>query len=103
MASTRKFDKLIQATASKLAAVRSRDTAALPVGDQAKLAGLGVVVVAKATRLKSSPAAERGAERIWTGAESKLQAELAAAQAAKAAVLAEEAAAKVAKKSSGWF
>ncbi|MGW1021986.1 hypothetical protein [Streptomyces niveus] len=101
MASTRKFDRMIQATATKLAAVRKRDMAALPVGDQAKLAGLGVVVVAKATRLKASPAAERGAERIWSTAESRLAAELAAAQAAKAQLLATEAAAKVAKRS--WF
>ncbi|MFF5914297.1 hypothetical protein ACFY8R_11660 [Micrococcus luteus] len=100
---TRPFDKQIEAATRKLQGVRSRELWALPAGDQAKVAGYVGVAFAKATRLKSSPMAERGIDRIWANAEAALTAEIAAAEKAKAEVIAQAAAAKVAKKSSGWW
>ncbi|WP_435611244.1 hypothetical protein [Streptomyces sp. C10-9-1] len=100
---TRQFDRIIETAGNKLAGVRNRELWALPAGDQAKVAGYVGLAVAKATRLKSSPTAERGIERIWKNAEAALVAEIAAAEKGKAEVIAQAAAAKVAKKSSGWW
>ncbi|WP_411073325.1 hypothetical protein [Streptomyces sp. cmx-4-25] len=101
---TRQFDKQIEAATRKLQGVRARELWALPAGDQAKVAGYVGVAFAKATRLKSSPMAERGIDRIWANAEAALTAEIAAAEKAKVAVLAEHAAAKVAKRAeSKWW
>lgn len=100
---TRQLDKMIQKASTNLQGVRARQTWALTAGEQAKLASYGVLVVAKATRLKSSPMAERRSERIWSEAEARYAAEIRAAEKAKAQVLTEAAAAKVAKKSAGWW
>ena len=102
-ANTRQFDRMIRDAEAKLQGVRDRKTWALTGREQAKLAAYGSVVLAKGTRLKSSPTAERGMARVWSEAESRYAAEARAAQQAKEKVLADAAAAKVAKKSSGWW
>ncbi|MGW6605464.1 hypothetical protein [Streptomyces sp. NPDC055036] len=103
MGNTRKLDQIIKTAAAKLTAVQSRESWALGPGDQAKLVAYGTVALAKATRLKAAPTAERGMDAIWEKAETELRAEIAAAQTAKAEILHQAAAAKVAKKSSGWW
>ncbi|MFD9226114.1 hypothetical protein ACFWDI_40375 [Streptomyces sp. NPDC060064] len=103
MANTRRLDREIAAVKRKLERVRSKDSSALPVGDQAKLAGLTGVVFAKATRLKSSPMAERGAARIWRGAEERFAADLRVLESERQQLIDQEAAARRAKKSSGWW
>ncbi|MFJ2478011.1 hypothetical protein ACIOWI_34445 [Streptomyces sp. NPDC087659] len=102
-ANTRQFDNVIATASRKLEAVRARQTWALTPGEQARLAGAGALVVAKATRLKSSPRAERAVRQIWENAEARYAAEVRAAEAAKQKAIDEAAAAKVAKKSSGWW
>ncbi|MDJ0347284.1 hypothetical protein QMK19_39530 [Streptomyces sp. H10-C2] len=103
MANTRQFDRIIRDTKHKLKAVENHEMWALSAGDQAKLAGYGTLAFAKATRLKSSPMAERAFDRIWSEAAARLRAEVTAAETAKQQLLNEAAAAKVAKKSSGWW
>ncbi|WP_326813302.1 hypothetical protein [Streptomyces scopuliridis] len=103
MGSTRRIDREIEAAKRKLDRVRSQDSSALPVGDQAKLAGLTGVAFAKATRLKSSPMAERGAARIWSGAEERAAADLQVLVSERQQLINDEAAARREKKKSGWF
>ncbi|MER7050381.1 hypothetical protein ABT391_36750 [Streptomyces jumonjinensis] len=103
MGNTRKLDQIIKTAAAKLTAVQARESWALAPKEQAKLAAFGTVAFAKATRLKASPMAERGMDAIWEKAENELRSEIAAAQTAKAEILHQAAAAKVAKKSSGWW
>ncbi|WP_097922976.1 hypothetical protein [Streptomyces sp. wa1063] len=103
MANTRKLDREIAAVKNKLDRVRSKDSSALPAGDQAKLAGYIGVALAKATRLKSSPMAERGADRIWSNASERLAADLRVLEGERQAVIDQEAAARREKKKASWF
>ncbi|WP_329307849.1 hypothetical protein OG322_41450 (plasmid) [Streptomyces sp. NBC_01260] len=103
MANTRKLDREIAAAKHRLDRVRSLESSALPVGDQAKLAGLMGVALAKATRLKSSPMAERSAERIWNNAAERLAADVRVLESERQQVIDQEAAARREKKKSGWF
>jgi hypothetical protein len=103
MANTRKLDREIAAAQQRLSRAQQRDTTVLPVGDQAKLAALGVVVVAKATRLKDSPTAERAADRIWRETQERLAADVGVLQGERAQLVADEAVARRAKKSGGWW
>lgn len=103
MANTRQYDRIIRDTSRKLQAVRRGETWPLTASERARYAGYVGVAFAKATRLKESPMAERGMDRVFEDAIARLQAELQAAEMGKAAVIAEEAKAKVAKKASGWW
>ncbi len=100
MANTRKLDREIAAVKNKLDRVRSKDSSALPAGDQAKLAGYIGVALAKATRLKSSPMAERGVDRIWASASERLAADLRVLESERQQLLDQEAADRRAKKKS---
>ncbi|MGW6708088.1 hypothetical protein ACWGDE_24790 [Streptomyces sp. NPDC054956] len=99
----RRLDRVLHIATTRLEAVRRRDMDGLLPGEQARVAGNVGVIFAKATRYKSSPRAERGIETIWANAEARLLAEIGAAQTAKAEILHQDAKAKVAKKSSGWW
>ncbi|MFE0373720.1 hypothetical protein ACTU45_25875 [Streptomyces sp. 24-1644] len=103
MANTRKLDREIAAVKNKLERVRSKDSTALPAGDQAKLAGYVGVALAKATRLKASPMAERGFDRIWSNASERLAADLRVLEGERQALIDQEAAARREKKKGGWF
>lgn len=103
MANTRKLDREIQNAKHKLNRLQSKDSSALPAGDQAKLAALMGVALAKATRLKSSPMAERGAERIWNNASERLAADLRVLESERQQLITQEAAARREKKKGGWF
>ncbi|MFJ8677716.1 hypothetical protein [Streptomyces sp. NPDC093589] len=104
MANTRRLDREIAAAKKKLERVRSQDSSALPVGDQAKLAGLMGVALAKATRLKSSPMAERAADRIWSSAAERLAADVRVLETERQQLIDQEAADRRAKKTeSRWW
>jgi hypothetical protein len=95
---TRRLDAMIATASQKLRAVRNRETWALTASEQIRLAGHGAVVVAKATRLKSSRGSERGMAAIWAGAEDRYAAEVSAATAARTKLLAEAAGNKAMRK-----
>ncbi|MFJ5851312.1 hypothetical protein [Streptomyces sp. NPDC092903] len=103
MANTRRLDREIRLAENKLARLRDEDSTALSMGDQAKMAGLAGVVIAKATRLKSAPMAERAAERIWTSAQERAAADLRVLQSERQQLIDQEAAARRSKKTSGWW
>ncbi|WP_327180465.1 hypothetical protein OG599_35360 (plasmid) [Streptomyces sp. NBC_01335] len=101
---TRKIDREIAAAKAKLERLQDQDSTALPVGDQAKLAGLAGFALAKATRLKSSPAAERAAGKIWSGAIERAAADVNVLESERQQAVAQEAADRRSKKKSGgWF
>lgn len=99
----RRLDRVITVAAHRLSGVEKRETWALLPREQVSVAKNIGVMFAKATRYKSSPAAERELEQIWANADARLRAEIAAAQTAKAEILHQDAKAKVAKKSGGWW
>ncbi|MGP3636462.1 hypothetical protein ACTU45_24425 [Streptomyces sp. 24-1644] len=104
MANTRKLDREIAIVQDKLQRVRSQDSTALSVGDQAKLAGLTGYAVAKAVhRMKSARGAERTASGIWARAEERLAADLQVLQSERQQLVVAEAAARREKKKSGWW
>ncbi|MFF8697346.1 hypothetical protein ACF08W_34620 [Streptomyces sp. NPDC015144] len=103
MANTRKLDREIAAAKNKLGRIRAQESAALPAGEQAKLAGLTGVAFAKALRLKSAPMAERAADRIWKSAEEDAAADVRVLEAERQRLVDEEAAARREKKTSGWW
>ncbi|WP_189711673.1 hypothetical protein, partial [Streptomyces anandii] len=77
-----KYDRIIRTAQAKLKGVQARETWALPVRDQAKIAGHVTVVIGKGVRQKSSPRAERGIDQIWSNAEAALRAEISEAEKA---------------------
>lgn len=103
MANTRRLDREIRLAENKLNRLKAEDSTALSMGEQAKMAGLAGVAFAKATRLKSSPRAERAAGRIWTSAQERAAADLRVLQSERQQVIDQEAAARRSKKSSGWW
>ncbi|MEU8764983.1 hypothetical protein [Streptomyces sp. NPDC048659] len=103
MANTRKWDQAIRTAEAKLKGVQARESWALPVRDQGALARHMGAVVVKATKLKSSARAEAAVETIWTTAAQRLQADIRAAEAEKAAALQAEATAKAERKAKGWW
>ncbi|MFF7013237.1 hypothetical protein ACFY9Y_35085 [Streptomyces fimicarius] len=103
MANTRRIDREIRNAKDKLDRIHREDSTALPVRDQAKLAGLTGYALAKATRLKPARGAERAAERIWQNAAETVAADVRVLEAERQQLINEEAAARRAKKSSGWW
>lgn len=103
MANTRKIDREIRNAKAKRDRLQAQDSTALSAADQAKLAGLGVVAFARATRLRSAPGAERAADRIWTRAQEDAAADVSVLEAERAQAVNDEAAARRAKKAGGWF
>ena len=100
---SRQFDRMIRDAENKLRRVRDGEISALAGGEQARVflhIGRGV---RRVTRGKSTSGPDRAIDQIFAGAESRYAAELQAAQNAKQAAINEAAAAKVAKKSSGWW
>ncbi|MEU1224707.1 hypothetical protein [Streptomyces microflavus] len=103
MANTRRIDREIRNAKDKQTRLQAQDSTALSAADQAKLAGLGVVAFAKATRLKAAPGAERAADRIWSRAQEDAAADVSVLEAERAQAVAAEAAARREKKTGGWF
>lgn len=101
---TRQLDQMIRTAEAKLQGVRNGEISALSGGEQARVfvhIGRGV---RRVVRGKSTSAPDRAIDRIFAAAEQRYSAELQAAQQARAKVISDAAAAKVAKKSeSRWW
>ncbi|MEU7097736.1 hypothetical protein AB0A66_05215 [Streptomyces longwoodensis] len=100
---TRRLDREIRQANRKLEAVREREMWPLTSSERraivAAMAGGGYRVM----RGRSTGRAEARLESAWTGAETRLIAEITALHTERQRVVNEAAAAKAAKKSSGWF
>ncbi|MDK1477014.1 hypothetical protein QNO07_27080 [Streptomyces sp. 549] len=103
MTNYRPLDRAITAAVQRLEAVQRRETWVLTPGEQARLAAATALVLAKGTRLKTSPRAEAAAARIWEDADARCRADVAAAQQVKAEALYQEAQAKAQRKAKGWW
>ncbi|MFI7089732.1 hypothetical protein ACIBUR_39885 [Streptomyces anulatus] len=100
MANTRKIDREIEGAQNRLNGIRAQEQSSLRAGDQAKMAGLVGIGVAKAVRGKTAPAAERAAGRIWDRAEEEAAADLRVLQAERQQLLTDQAAAR---RNRRWF
>lgn len=100
MTSTARYDRDIRNAEQRLAAIGRKETWALTVREQARLAGHGAVVVGMATRLKDSRSA-RAVEQIWEGAAARIRAEIAAAEKERQRLL--DAAADRKAQRGGWW
>ncbi|MER7659809.1 hypothetical protein [Streptomyces albidoflavus] len=101
---TRQVDRVIRETESRLQRIRNGEVSALSGGEQARFAahlGRGCV---KVVRGKSTSKADRALERVFSDAEERVAAELAAARTARQAVINEAATAAVTRKTeSRWW
>ncbi|GAA3813751.1 hypothetical protein GCM10022403_054240 [Streptomyces coacervatus] len=100
---TRRLDREIQQTTRKLEAVRNEEMWPLTGRERravlTAMAGGSVKVV----RGKSPGRAERKLETAWNAVQTRLNAEITALQSERQRIVNEAAAAKAAKKSSGWW
>ncbi|MFF8402175.1 hypothetical protein ACF06P_11160 [Streptomyces sp. NPDC015684] len=100
---TRRLDREIQQTTSKLTAVQKREMWPLTGRERravlAALAGGSYKVV----RGNSPARAERKLETAWGSAETRLSAEISALQIERQRIVHEAATAKAAKRCSGWW
>ncbi|MFB8384975.1 hypothetical protein [Streptomyces rubiginosohelvolus] len=98
-----KIDREIAAAKSRLNGIRNQEQSSLRAGDQAKMAGLVGIGVAKAVRGKTAPAAERAAGRIWDRAEEQAAADLRVLEAERQQQISDQAAARRERRKGGWF
>ncbi|WP_309030676.1 hypothetical protein [Streptomyces alfalfae] len=100
---TRRLDREIQQTTRKLAAVQNREM--WPLDGRERRAILSAVASSsvKVMRHKSTTRDETKVETAWNAAEMRLNAEIIALQAERQRIVNENAKAKAAKKSSGWW
>ncbi|MEV0120655.1 hypothetical protein AB0I16_03720 [Streptomyces sp. NPDC050703] len=100
---TRRLDREIQAATRKLEAVQQRQM--WPLDGRERRAILSVVASSsvKVVRHKSTTREENRADTVWSAAEMRLNAEIIALQAERQRIVNENAKAKAAKKSSGWW
>ncbi|WP_405888079.1 hypothetical protein OG762_19630 [Streptomyces sp. NBC_01136] len=100
---TRRLDRAIRETTRKLAAVREGEMWPL-TGPERRAVLRGLVGGSyKVVRGRSPERAERNMDAAWSAAETRLIAEMTALQTERQRVVNEAAAAKAAKKSSGWW
>ncbi|MGW5258907.1 hypothetical protein ACWERW_39590 [Streptomyces sp. NPDC004012] len=100
---TRRLDREIQRTTRKLEAVREREL--WPLDGRERRAVLAALAGGsyRIARGRSTDRADRKLETAWGAAETRLIAEITALQIERQRVVNEAAAAKAAKKSSGWW
>ncbi|MFF8989560.1 hypothetical protein ACF09H_06275 [Streptomyces sp. NPDC014983] len=100
---TRRLDKAIRETTRKLEAVRERET--WPLNSRERRAVLGAVASGAYNlhRGNGTARADRQLDATWQSAETRLIAEITALQVERQRVVNEAAAARAAKKSSGWW
>lgn len=100
---TRRLDKAIQQTTRKLEAVRNREM--WPLDSRERRAVLGALAGGsyRITRGRSTGNADQRIDTAWSAAETRLTAEITALQIERARIVTEDAKAKAAKKSSGWW
>ncbi|MGW4491345.1 hypothetical protein [Streptomyces sp. NPDC004376] len=100
---TRRLDKEIRLVSRKLEAVREREMWPLDGRERRAIVGAAVSGSYRVVKGRSTGRAEQRLESAWQSAETRLIAELTALQTERTRVVREAAAAKAAKKSSGWF
>ncbi|MFF5535566.1 hypothetical protein ACFY71_24300 [Streptomyces cinerochromogenes] len=100
---TRRLDREIQQTERKLEAVRDREL--WPLDGRERRAVLGAVVSGTRSlrRGDGTARADRKMDTAWQSAETRLITEIQALRTERQRVVNEAAAAKAAKKSSGWW
>ncbi|MDX2695933.1 hypothetical protein [Streptomyces ipomoeae] len=100
---TRAVDQLIRTAEAKLTAARNQELWPLTSGEKARVVGNGVRGARRVMKGKSTTPADKAIDRIFEGAVERFAAELQAAQQARAQIISQHAAAKVEKKTSGWW
>ncbi|MFJ9373795.1 hypothetical protein [Streptomyces sp. NPDC101455] len=100
---TSRLDREIQFTTRKLEAVRKSEMWPLTGSERRAVLGALAGGSYKVVRGKSPARAERKLESLWTSVQSRLTAEITALQTERQRIVNEAAAAKAAKKSSGWW
>ncbi|QLJ06678.1 hypothetical protein HZZ00_37235 (plasmid) [Streptomyces sp. NEAU-sy36] len=104
MANTRKLDRIISDTETKLRSLGNGETTFLNAGEKARFAAHVARGGYQVTRGKSPAGADRAIDKLFEEAQQRLTAELSAARAARQQAIAQAAADKVAEKSeSRWW
>ncbi|MFH8219839.1 hypothetical protein ACH4C2_11210 [Streptomyces sp. NPDC018057] len=100
---TRRLDRAIRETTRKLEAVRQKEL--WPLDGRERRAILGAMAGGSVSVLRgrSTDRADHRLETAWSSAETRLVAEITALQTERQRIVNEAAAAKSAKKSSGWW
>ncbi|GLP66620.1 hypothetical protein TUSST3_32410 [Streptomyces sp. TUS-ST3] len=100
---TSRLDREIRKTERKLEAVRKEEM--WPLTGKERRAVMGALASGsyKVVRGKSTGPAERKLETLWESVQTRLTAEITALQTERQRIVNEAAAAKAAKKSSGWW
>ncbi|MEU6611206.1 hypothetical protein ABZ922_40315 [Streptomyces shenzhenensis] len=100
---TRRLDKAIRETTRKLEAVRNREMWPLDGRERRTVIAAAASGTYRITRGRSTGSAEQRIDAAWSAAETRLTAEITALQMERARIVTENAKAKAAKKSSGWW
>ncbi|WP_329218959.1 hypothetical protein OG352_21315 [Streptomyces sp. NBC_01485] len=100
---TRRLDREIQQTTRKLEAVRNQEMWPLTGAERRAVIGAMAGGSYRVMRGKSPGRAERKLDTMWESVQTRLIAEITALQMERQRIVNEAAAAKAAKKSSGWW
>ncbi|NEC85031.1 hypothetical protein [Streptomyces sp. SID12501] len=100
---TRRVDREIQLATRKLTAVREYEMWPLTGSERRAIIRATVGGSVRVVRGRSTTRAERKLETAWSSAATRLAAEIAAFEKERQRIVNEAAAAKAAKKSSGWW
>ncbi|MEU0601393.1 hypothetical protein ABZ484_24585 [Streptomyces sp. NPDC006393] len=100
---TRRIDRAIRETNRKLAAVREKEMWPLDGRERRAIIAAMAGGSYRVLRGRSTDRADRRLESAWSAAETRLIAEITALQSERQRIVTEAAAAKAAKKSSGWW
>jgi len=100
---TRALDRQIRDAEQRLKRIRSGELSALSASEQARAYLHIGRSVRRVVRGKSTTSTEAALARVFADAEERVAAELTAAQAARQRLVAEAAAARIEKKTSGWW
>ncbi|MGB8939263.1 MAG: hypothetical protein WCD21_03335 [Streptomyces sp.] len=100
---TRRIDREIRATTRKLEAAQGRQMWPLTGRERRAILAACASGSVKVARGKSGSRSQENADTAWNAATTRLTAEITALQAERQRVVNEDAKAKAAKKSSGWW
>ncbi|MEU0603594.1 hypothetical protein ABZ484_36030 [Streptomyces sp. NPDC006393] len=100
---TRRIDREIRQATRKLAAVREKEMWPLDGRERRAIIAAMAGGSYRVLRGRSTDRADRRLESAWSSAETRLIAEITALQSERQRIVTEAAAAKAAKKSSGWW
>ncbi|GGJ43729.1 hypothetical protein [Streptomyces brasiliensis] len=100
---TRRLDRAIRETTRKLEAVRNREMWPLDGRERRAVLTAAASGTYRSARGRSTGHADQRIDTAWTSAETRLTAEITALQVERARIVTENAKAKAAKKSSGWW